>query len=384
MRISRETFPISLRTHHLVELAEQCTCVVTSRVYAKVLEMMEPQLRKYRNINQSGENKNDHTDSDDPQISTEDIVAAIPKSSELESIFGSVRGDEMKDKDLDHPKKHRRKDGEAKSETVVIDSNSNEEDGEDEDDTDTTSEGDISMISHDEDEDMGDAEYNPLNGNNPQSVRDPHFKAVRSHLQLLAQHPNEFLAQVPRSANTLESWKVRIGTLVKNCQKRAIIQTVVSRYGNPSGRLMNILTERGKLDEKTLSSFSLIREKEMRNRLTTMQKAGLLELQEVPRDNARVASRTHFLFFYDHDRCKSKLLEECYKTVTRLLERARIEKEQVQGTLEKASRSDVIGREEQLLGAAEQAALQKWYDSEAKILGQVSRVDDMVALLRDF
>ena len=342
---------------------------------------MEPDLQQYRSVNRFFESKDE---SDSPYISTKDIVAAIPSFPELVGTFGSVKDQDLEDENLDHPKKRRRK-REAKSEAGVIDDGSNE-DKEEEDDTatDATSSSNISAVSEDKDENMGDADYDPLNLNNPQSARDPHYTAVRSHLQLLAQHSNEFLTHIPRSPDTLERWTIRLDRLVENCQKRAIIQTTVSRYGTPSGRLMNILAERGKLDEKTLSSLSLIREKEIRNRLTTMQKAGLLELQEVPRDNARVASRTHFLFFYDHDRCKSKLLEECYKTLTRLLDRARIEKEQVQSTLEKAGRSDVIGREEQLLSKAERVALQRWQDSEAKILGQISRIDDMVALLRDF
>ena len=343
--------------------------------------MIESQVRECKNTKQLvgfGE----YNDFGPTHITTEAIVTALPESLNLMNVLGMVADDEVEDDMLDHPRRRRRKGGQEEFGPIVVDDDEEEGDDDDEEDEeDVSSDGNISAISDDENEDIGNAEYDPLNKG---LLRSPHYNAVRSHLLLLAQHPIGFLTHVARSSNTLESWTVNFPELIMSCQSRTITQTVTARYGTPSARLMNILAEQGKLDEKTLSSLSLIREKEMRNRLTTMQKAGLLELQEVPRDNARVASRTNFLFFYDHDRCKRNLSEECYKTLTRLLERARVEKEKVKGTMEKASRSDVIGREEQLLSLAEREALQQWQDNEAKIWGQIGRVDDMVALLRDF
>ena len=379
-RANRDKLAALCRTNHLIELAEQTISKDTSKTYEQVLHIIESRVRECRNTKQSvGFDR--FNDSSLTHITTKAIAAAIPESSDLMNHLGTIANDQL-DGELDHPKKRRRKSAEEKSGPIDVDDEGGEGDADEhEDGSSDDSDGINSATSDDEDENMADAEYDPLNKGFAHS---PHHDAVRSHLLLLAQHPIGFLRHIPRSFQELESWTVSFPDLIRRSQCRTIAQTVIARYGAPSARLMNILSERGKLDEKTLSSLSLIREKEMRSRLSTMQKAGLLELQEVPRDNARVASRTNFLFFYDHDRCKRNLLEECYKALSRLLERARVEKEKVKGTLEKASRSDVKGKEKQLLSIAELNAWNQWKSNEAKIWGQIGRIDDMVALLRDF
>ena len=47
-------------------------------------------------------------------------------------------------------------------------------------------------------------------------------------------------------------------------------------------------------------------------------------------------------------------------------------------------RIDVVGKEEQYLSKGERAALVDWKKREEKMLAQLSRLDDMVAVLRDF
>ena len=386
LSINHAKFAIHLRSHHLVDIAKSNTFPTTAKVYEKVLQMIEPQLRECKSAKILEDEAGEIDRSDFPPITTEDIAAAVPKSLVATDAFVKVEEDLIQD-DLDHPKKRRRKKGRREDEAIDVDARGQEEgeDGSDDEGSDVGSDGNISGVSRDSDSEMDDQEFGVDQKPLPRISLNPHQTAVRSHLLLLSEHPSGFLTRNPRtSSSSPENWMVDFSRLIHESQMHSISRTMVDRYGTPSLRLVNILKQYGRLDEKTLSSLSLIREKEMRNRLTAMQKDGLLELQEVPRDNARLASRTNFLYFFDHDRCMRKLSDEAYKTMTRLLQRARIEKEDVQGTLEKASRSDVVGREEQLLSLPEREALQKWRDTEARILGQVGRVDDLVALLRDY
>ena len=378
-----------MRSYRLVELVEQNISISTSKVYKALLVLVEPSLRTCKFLEKVIEDGDDDEgdDSTVPEFTTEDIAAAVPESLATDTTFGVINDDGIEEKELDHPKKHRKKGGGMMEEATVV---SNTSDGEEEeggngaDESDIESGDNISTMSDDLDEALGEGDYNAMENNLSALSASPHHNTIRSHLLVLAQHPSSFTMHIPRNSSSPEKWTINFRRLMNKTIRQSISETIGFRYGTMSVRLANILADRGKLDEKTLCSMCLIREKEMRNRLTTMQNAGLLELQEVPRDNARVASRTNFLFFFDQGRCKRRLLDECYKTMTRLLQRAALEKEKVKGTLEKANRSDVVGKEDELLSGPEREALQNWRTVEERLWGQVERVDDMVALLRDF
>jgi len=56
----------------------------------------------------------------------------------------------------------------------------------------------------------------------------------------------------------------------------------------------------------------------------------------------------------------------------------------LRAVVEKAERSDVVGNEERLLSGAEKEALGRWREVERRVWGQVARLDELVACLRDF
>ena len=122
----------------------------------------------------------------------------------------------------------------------------------------------------------------------------------------------------------------------------------------------------------------------MRSILNRMHGAGHVELQEIPRDTQRQPSRTMFLWYFDVERCRRKLLEETYKTMARCLQRVKSERGLLHNLMEKAARSDVKGREAEFLKIEEQATLEKWRSMEERLLGEIGRLDDVVAVLRDF
>ncbi|KAL8648160.1 MAG: hypothetical protein Q9210_005154 [Variospora velana] len=123
----------------------------------------------------------------------------------------------------------------------------------------------------------------------------------------------------------------------------------------------------------------------MRTLLHSMHRAGHIELQELPKDgNQRRPGTTSFYWFFDPERMRRRVLEETYKTMGNLLRRARVEREGVRGVVEKSERTDVVGREDEFLGDEELKALHEWRGKEERIWGEVARLDDLVAVLRDF
>jgi DNA-directed RNA polymerase III subunit RPC3 len=112
-----------------------------------------------------------------------------------------------------------------------------------------------------------------------------------------------------------------------------------------------------------------------------MQMAGFVDIQEVPRDNNRTPSRTIFLWFFDVDRVRGSIQVSIYKAMSRCLQVLEVEKVGVAAILE---RTDIKGREEELLDKTEFNELRVIREKEEKILTQVARLDDLMAVFRDF
>jgi DNA-directed RNA polymerase III subunit RPC3 len=66
------------------------------------------------------------------------------------------------------------------------------------------------------------------------------------------------------------------------------------------------------------------------------------------------------------------------------MRRVTVERDKLRGFLEKTERSDVKGNEERYLSEAELATLKGWRDKEALLLGEIGRLDELVAVLRDY
>lgn len=369
-----------MRNDHLVDLAVQTISTSTAGVYAQVLRALEPKLRDCREEPENSNDTNAEADlGSSPQVSTDELVGAIKNSSELANAFGQSDDGRLDTAEFDHPKKRRKKDviGED-GEMVDGEASLNEE----EDASDSDEEDKISGISSDPDEINGEADFDP--NALPSVPHASHRDNVRNHLLILTLHPLSFLHHLPKTSILPERWTIDFPTLMKNVTHHTLFETITSRHGLPAARLARILFDKGKTDEKVLCSTSLLAQKTMRSYLLPLHKAGMIGLQEVPRDNSRNPQRTNFLWFFNPERCKARMLEETYKTMARCLRRARVERDKVKGTVEKASRSDVVGREEDLLGLRELEALKIWREMDERIWGEVSRLDDLVACLRDF
>ena len=331
-------------------------------------------------------------DEDDPAnwpapVSATELSAVFRESVDLAGAIGRVAPNKVDRNRFIHPKKRRKKTLFDSNEAGVEDVASTDED---EDMGDVVENGNISEVDEDEDHVNGDADYGskvkvekedqtPIYNDERSRV-----ELLRQHLLLLAEHPLGFVEYIKRTPTKPEQWTVNFRSLARQLRQMELENTIATRFGPGATRLVRIFQEKGKLDEKAITSIGLINQKLMRSILTAMHEAGHLELQEIPRDNARQPSRTLFLWYFDPERCRQKVLEEAYKAMARCLQRARVEKEEVQLTIDKADRTDVVGREEEYLGVEERGALSAWREKEERLLGEVGRLDDLVAVLRDF
>lgn len=205
---------------------------------------------------------------------------------------------------------------------------------------------------------------------------------IDQHLSLLAQPPHNLTSK--RTIGGLPTWTVEFRHLARTLRHLDLEQLVEARYGDVALRVIRVLQAKGKLDEKRLQEISLLPFKDLRQVLASMQAGGFVDLQEVPRDAQRQPSRTIYLWFHDADRICASVIEDIYKAMAGCLRRLKTERERLKEFLEKTERSDVKGNEERYLSEGELRSLASWREKEALLLGEVSRLDDMVAVIRDY
>lgn len=204
---------------------------------------------------------------------------------------------------------------------------------------------------------------------------------VNQHLNLLSQPPYNLTSAIQQA---VIKWRVEFRALANKLRNLELERMIETRYGDVALRVIRVLHAKGKLDEKRLLEISMLPFKELRQTLASMQSGGFVDLQEVPKDSQRQPSKTIFLWYYDPDRVCSNILEDTYKAMSRTLERIRFERDRLKDFLDKTERSDVKGHEEEYLTEEELESLQQWKDKEALLLAEVSRLDEMVAVFRDY
>ena len=371
---------VMMRNEHLVHVAEKAIGTVTSQIYQTALRRIETKILackedSYDDGMDDSEAEGDEEDGDEtiltapPMITTRELALLLNEDPKYANALGKG--------DVPSHRKNRRKKvngfhgkGIANGEAISEDDNGS---GSSEDESDENS-----VIEVGSDQEIAD-DFHDVDRHHNQ-----HRRTIRQHLVLLAQHPDHFLIHIHATPDQPERWAIDFGELRQTAILKVIFRTIDSRLGTVSTRLARICHEYGRMDDKSLQSKSLVAQKEMRARLHDMLKIGLLELQEVPRDNSRLATRTTFLYYMDEKKATAKITDECYKTIARCIQRLDVEREKVASVLDKVERSDVKGREDELLGEIEKEALGKWKTQEEMIWGEIGRVDSMVAILRDF
>ncbi|KAL8762333.1 MAG: hypothetical protein Q9184_001640 [Pyrenodesmia sp. 2 TL-2023] len=406
VRVDHEKFAILIRNQQLVDLVKDSIGPVTAKVYDGLLHNAGQQLGNCKGELDCTLDDDDGEQNDFrtlPQVSADDLDYLLHDSPDLTGALGYADPSKINLYRLDHPKKvkrRRRSDQSNPDDEAAVDgfASSDGSDGGSSDD----SKSDISGVDRDSDFSKGDDDYakdrkhetpdtTPYTSPKINESESP-LHALRQHLILLAEHPHKFLVPVGPSFTAPGSWVVPYPLLSRTLLENALFKITTTRFGPLAGRLFRILSSTQtaqasppKLDEKTLVILSLIPQKPMRTLLHSMHQAGHIELQELPKDgNQRRPGTTSFFWFFDAERMRKRVLEETYKSMGNLIRRAKVEKEAVKGVVEKSERTDVAGREEELLGEEELGALTEWRAREERIWGQVGRLDEIVAVLRDF
>lgn len=188
----------------------------------------------------------------------------------------------------------------------------------------------------------------------------------------LAEGSCDFISNM--GEDNAKTWTVDLGGVEDRSRNEEIMQMVKQRFGLMSLRIIRILISRGKVDEKALQEIGLLNAKDLRRCLAQLHAHGFIDLQEVPREPQRQPARTIYLWFYDADRVKMRITENLYKSMCRLLQRLKVERLKVSSTLQKAERSDVKGKEHEMLRNDEITVLKRWRRKELWYLSELERL----------
>ena len=221
----------------------------------------------------------------------------------------------------------------------------------------------------------------PINGFRTLKERNKRLTLVTMHLNILAEHKKRF---VKRTLDNKAS-RLDIPALTSKLIQDELDAMVGNRYSPIETRIVRCLRDRGKLEEKSLQSMTMMRLMPLRMHLTFLQFAGICDSQEIPKDASRQPNRVLHLWAFNERRVVGRYLQDSYQAMSRCLQRLRVERDgKFRAVIDKAERVDVKGREQELLNLAEKGLLKEWRETEERLLVQVDRLDDLVGVLRDF
>ncbi|KAI9158373.1 DNA-directed RNA polymerase III subunit RPC3 [Paramyrothecium foliicola] len=212
--------------------------------------------------------------------------------------------------------------------------------------------------------------------------QDDRLEKMRQHLLLLAESKHRFIRHC--GAHGRGQWTVDFRQVIGRLREMELDAFIEQSFGRHGLRLTRILREKGKLDEKMLPSAALMKKPDVQGKMLAMQMAGLVDVQEVPKDSSRLANRTLFFWFFDGERTQSQLLDNIYKTMLRCLLTLQVERHKERNILSFVERKDVQGKEEEVMTTEHYNKYNQHLEVQNKLVGQVMRLDDMIAVLRDY
>lgn len=379
LRINFERCAVELRNQQLVHIVSEMYGETTAEIYEVLLQQLSKKIARCRTDPEVDNADDDDGFSTDMKVSTNEIFDKLDASLDVATGIGRIPANmtDRKSANRIHDRPLGKKpfieeaevEGEASSDEEDVEDTNGHYFGED-------------AFEHDSKE-----HTNGINGvkgprvtfndNGPAKLsRKEHF---RQHLLLLCEGQHQFLRHC-----AMEQWTVDFEPLLESLRVMELDNVIQRSVGQTGLRLVRILRRVGKMDEKTLPNLALMHKGDVQKLMLKMQMLGFADMQEVPRDNNRTASRTLFLYWTDTGRCMDRLLDNTYKTMLRCMQRLEMQRQKEADVLDLVQRDDVRGREKEMMQERYYNRFVRVTEIQEKILAHVMRLDNLVGTIRDF
>ncbi|KAI1382765.1 RNA polymerase III subunit RPC82-domain-containing protein [Hypoxylon trugodes] len=374
LRVNRDKCAVELRNLKLEQYVEDLIGDTTSKVYAALLSVLSKKVIRCQ-VDRTIEVEDE--DNSGASVTTQEVFEHLSPSIDLSGGIGMLH--EEGAIDVRYAEKIRRYPPQLKGSTLKETLEEGEEIlGSDDEDYDHSGEAAAEFGIHGQNG-FGDTTMQ-VDDNFPVGMERLH--QMRQHLLILAESKEGFVRHC--GGNDYGQWTVDFEPLLQHLKFVELDTIIENRFGRQGLRLTRILREKGKIDDKTLPGLALMKKPDVHVKMAEMEMAGFLDVQEVPRDNNRAAARTIFFWFFDLDRTLQRILDNTYKSMVRCFQRLDVERLKKKSVLELTERRDVQGNEENTLRGDVYNEYLQFIELEKKLLSQVARLDDIVAVFRDF
>ncbi|KAG9318123.1 hypothetical protein JVU11DRAFT_190 [Chiua virens] len=209
---------------------------------------------------------------------------------------------------------------------------------------------------------------------------------TKEYLGLLACADNPTPVGKAASYVSLSGNKINVefDTISKRLGRRVLEAVTRERHGDDGVRIVRLLLDVGKMDEKHIAKVAMMANKDVRPLLSALSSEYLISTQEVPRSTDRNPTRTFYLWHVDLTNAYSALLVSFYKTLFNIGARRQAEREEpnVKAVLTKRERTDVA-QDANLLTRMEREVLAEWERKREMLNVLEMRVEEAVFILRD-
>ncbi|KAF5584665.1 DNA-directed RNA polymerase III subunit RPC3 [Fusarium pseudoanthophilum] len=370
IKINYERCLVELRNQRLAALATEMLGEVTGEVYRTVLDLLTSDFSRC----QSDPLLDEVTPGQQPAVTTIDIFEHLDENINVQNGIGKTPREKIDSQSAERIR-----------ETAP-------ESDDDSDDSDAGPPGRRKAFDIDDevDEWADDNHEGAAHGEQENRVRfedttngnETRISQMRRHLLLLAESKYPFIRHCGMYGRG--QWTVDFGRLVGKLREIELDAIIEQSHGRHGLRLTRILREKGKLDEKMLPAAALMKKGDVQGKMLAMQMAGIVDVQEVPKDSSRLANRTLFFWYFDKERTQTQALDDIYKAMLRCLQTLEVERHKERNILSFVERKDVQGKEEEVMTTEHYNKYNRHLGVQDKLLGQVMRLDELVSVLRDY
>ncbi|CAG8581049.1 1192_t:CDS:10 [Diversispora eburnea] len=139
---------------------------------------------------------------------------------------------------------------------------------------------------------------------------------VRQYLDYLIEDETKVLHK--KDENLGGMYSIKYQELCESLKREIFEDIILEKYGIMGLRIIRVLNSKQKLDEKSITTFTLMSLSDVRQKLTELLNEGFVQIQEVPRSADRAPSRTYYLWYIDYQRCYEIILNKYYLTLANI------------------------------------------------------------------
>lgn len=218
--------------------------------------------------------------------------------------------------------------------------------------------------------DQMDEDFEDDDGGDDDGDDNPHsISLINGHLKLLQTSTIPFIQESKPGMFFIPYSKI-----IPLLRSAVYDSIVASTLGPPSHRVLRCIRSNNLCTERTITTTSLMKEKDIRAVISTLVKYNAVEIQEVPRTADRAASRAVFLFRVNDPHAFNTLKQNLAWNIARMISKIEAIKEDNFTLLKKAERDDVKGKEMELLLPSEINQLKLINERESNGLVRIYRL----------